>query len=699
MNKEQFNLYIKNIELIIISLTLFITPLLFLGVTLEPIVFPKQLFVTASTLILLLLFSIRSVIDGKITIKSSPFTVPFTLFGLAVLLSTFFSRNLFDSILSTIPFLGLILFYFLIVNSIEDNLSLKIAIFSLLGGGVLSVLISVLHYFKLYIFPFAFSQNQFFNTFGSPVQQIIYLLGILILSLGMVFHERKNWFSNINNLPYIICSALTFGGIAFLVYQIVTSQTQPPLLPFQYGFQISMASISQDSQRLLQSFLIGSGYGTFAVDFTRFKLPSYNDLSNYWNVVFSFSSSYLLEIVATVGILGFISYLFIFLKLIKGKNIASSGIFIAAVSVFILTFILPFSYTPLFLLFSLIALYVSHLYINSQEQVFNMSVSLVALKQGLLNFSSDEKLLGVEKVGNKILPILLLVMFTSLTLFIGIFGGKLLLSDMKFKSSLSQETLRQGSESYNLQRSALSEFPFRSDYHRVFSQLNLALATSILNNTPKGSSPSAQAQQTSLRLIQQSINSGRTAVSISPLTASNWQSLSGVYRTLINVGRNADQFAITSISQAIALDPSNPLLYIELGGIYYQLNQYEAAQNQFISSIRLKKDLPNAYYNLGHALQAKGDLQNAMTQYVTVRNLVKDNKQNLDKINAEIDQLNKKIGDLAKGKETTKVLGENASPQAGSDSQPLEISTPSAKLPERQPPISIPPPTATGSAR
>src|SRR6185436_12741599 len=107
--------------------------------------------------------------------------------------------------------------------------------------------------------------------------------------------------------------------------------------------------------------------------------------------------------------------------------------------------------------------------------------------------------------------------------------------------------------------------PYRSDYHRIFSQVNLALANSLAASVPAGSTPSQQVQQNIVALLQQSINSGRNAVTLAPLNSINWQNLSVIYRSLINVGQNADQFSLASVNQAIALDPYNPQLYIQAG--------------------------------------------------------------------------------------------------------------------------------------
>ena len=190
-------------------------------------------------------------------------------------------------------------------------------------------------------------------------------------------------------------------------------------------------------------------------------------------------------------------------------------------------------------------------------------------------------------------------------------------------------------------------------------------------------------------LLQKGITSGRNAAVVSPLTSVNWQNLGQTYRSLINVGQNAEQFSISSYNQAIALDPYNPNLYLQLGGIYYQLKLWDQAQGQFQIAINLKRDFANAYYNLGKALEQKGDLENALAAYNIVKQLSEKNKENLDQINKDIAAIEAQIG--SKKTET----GENIQPQGGQQT-PLTVNEqPPAALPTQNPPLKISPPPGT----
>jgi len=259
---------------------------------------------------------------------------------------------------------------------------------------------------------------------------------------------------------------------------------------------------------------------------------------------------------------------------------------------------------------------------------------------------------------------------------------------MKMADSLNQAKRNNGQTIYNLQRQALIDFPYRSDYYRIFSQVNLALANSLASSVPQGSNAPTSMQQTITQLLQQSIANGRTAIALAPMTSVNWENLSQVYRSLIGVGQNAGQFAVATLNQAILLDPQNPILRVELGGVYFQLQQYDAAQTQFQAAISLKPDFANAYYNLGHALEAKGDLRNAVSAYQASQSLTTnpDDKKRLD---AEMEVILKKIGTEVKpgGNPTTLSPSENQ--------PPLEVNSPTTQIPAQKQEVKISPPPAT----
>lgn len=699
MNKNENISYLETFSNVIISITVFLLPLFFLINTTDFFIIPKQLLIISSTALLLTIWAIKIIIERKIVVTANPFNLPIALFGMAVLVSAILSRNRFDSLIQAVPVIFVLLLFFSIVNNVRERRAFSFVLSFFVLGAAASSLISILYYFKFYFLPFAQIQSQTFNTFGSIVQSLIYLIPIFVLSILYIGQRLKfpklnlsspNLKADFGFFVQFMAFLSVLAGVLLIFYQILFSPNKPIVLPYIYGFQTSFASISQDAQRFIVSLVFGSGYGTFLVDFTRFKLPSFNLEQNIWNLSFAYSSSFLLELIATTGLLGALSFIFIIATMIK-SHVVRNPIFVALFTVFVLSLLLPFAYSSVALLFVLLAIYVAFLNIEGDKKVYEVTLSLIATKGGMLSFErTTEPLSPGSKIESPILPG---VAFIIIILFVGFFAFwtfKFANSDIKFAQSLREASLNNGQKTYQLESQSIAEFPWRSDYHRVFSQVNLALANSLGQSIQPNASPSAQTAQNIITLLQQSINSARNAITLSPLTSLNWQNLGQIYRSLINVGQNAESFAVASMNQAIALDPYNPQLYIQLGGIYYQLKQWDEAQNRFQIAINLKRDFANAYYNLGHVFESKGDLQNALSSYQIVRQLSAGNKDNLAKIEGEIKVLEAKIGETAKQAQGV---------QPETNQIPLSISGPSVQLPEQKPPIKIsPPPDGEASA-
>lgn len=204
-------------------------------------------------------------------------------------------------------------------------------------------------------------------------------------------------------------------------------------------------------------------------------------------------------------------------------------------------------------------------------------------------------------------------------IYAGYLGYKNYAGEYYMRQSLQAAAKNDGTMTYNMQRNALAVNPTRDNYHSTYAQTNLAIANSIASNAELTDTD----RQTIQNLIAQSIRSVRVATEVvGPLNPSNWETRALVYRSLINVAQNASDWAIGSYNSAIQLDPSNPRLRVELGGIYYSLGDYLSAANQFRQATALKSDYANAHFNFASALIQLKDLQNAMVSLDITKSLV-----------------------------------------------------------------------------
>lgn len=701
--------YIQNVSLFLLGIFLLFFPLVFTTISTNPIILPKMTLLAIVVFALLLLYATSTIIEKSVRIRRTTFDIPAILFIVFVFLSAIFSINRADALMGFVPFFFTGLLYFLIVNIAKDKNSLMFLTSTLIIGGVLSSILTILNFFKIYILPVASTHIQNFSTLGSMLDQTIYLVFILAIASYSTWRLAKSRWPEVKQELHLqessssipqpskeATKALVFGlsaliilmGTIATVYSLFTIE-KPLILPFETGFQTAFAEISLDTGRIAKGFLLGNGFGTYSVDFSRWKQAAFNQNQTLWSLTFFRSSSFVLELLATTGVLGLAAFIFILVKALKeAKRGIQNNMIFSLLAFFIISLLLPLGFVNQTFLFIILGLFAANQGLKKQEnnRFFDVELQIVALKKGLISIDAPTK-----SQKSLILPSILTVIIITMVGALGYFSVNYIISDITFQKSLVSASQNNGSLTYQQQTQAISQFPYRDGFYRVFSQTNLAIANALASQQQKETSPNALTQQQIITLIQQSINSARIATTLAPQTYLNWQNLSSVYRSLIGFGQNAEDFAITTAKQSIALDPNNPQQYISLGGIYYQLRQWDNAQNQFQIAVALKPDFANAYYNLGHALEQKGDLQNALLQYQLVKSLVANDKNSLDQITNEINALQNRI-------QTNPNATSNAN--VTTQQKALNIDTPPANLPPRTPPVKIPAPdVATQSSR
>jgi tetratricopeptide (TPR) repeat protein len=673
-NKEAV-VYLDNISLFLLGVLFFIYPIFTLNLTTEPYVLPKQALLIGLGIIIILLQSIKSLLEKSVKIRRTPFDLPLLIISVVFFASSLFSVNVMDSITGFIPFIFAVISYFLITNVVKNKSSLLFVKFSLVGGGTILSLISILNFFKIFVYPFDFAKIASFSPLGTLLDSSVYLLLVFLVGIieGIKIFKEKS--AKTDTIVFLTASIIILVGLFISIYQLIVQS--PIILPFETGFQTAFSAISQDTGRIVQSFFLGSGYNTYIVDFFRFKPPQFN-LTPIWMYSFYRSSSLILEILATVGVLGILSFIYLFYTIIKEKPL-----YVPLILGIIGIFFIPISFMNLSLFLVILGIFASTQGLRHLNKYFDLELEIVALKKGLISFESTEEKKPNKSAALSIISLIIALIFTG---FVGYYSYQYTYANISFQKSLVAAAKNNGTQTYQNQVNALKAFSLNDSYQRVFSQTNLALATNLANAVQKsGQKADTQTSQTIYTLIQQSINAARTATTISPKTSINWQNLSSIYRSLIGFGQNADQFAILSAQQAILLDPNDPQLYVNLGGIYYQLGLWDNAIQQFQAAINLKSDLANAYYNLGHSLEQKGDYKNALTQYQVVKSLVGNEKENLARTEEEIKALESK----------SNVQSEAANKQAATVKQDLQVATPTTQLPTQNPQVKIPAPQVT----
>jgi len=678
-------------------------PVIFTTITTNPMVLPKQALLGGVVTGLLVLQVVKMFAEKSVKLRRTSFDIPIFLLALFAFLSSLLAVNRADALIAFVPYFFAILGFFLIVNIAKDKNSLLFLMSSLIIGAVLLSIFAVLSFFKIYILPFPGTHAQTFTPLGSLLEQEIYLVLVFTISFYYVYRFLKSKAKKEALTPseytakspmssQELTKAISFGTASFVVLMgiIVTTYAlfkldKPLLLPIEAGFQTAFSEISLDSGRIAQGFLLGSGFGTYATDFSRWKQASFNQYPDLWNLAFFRSTNFTLELLATTGVLGLCAFIFLLIRALREVRVSPQNKMLVSIIVLLLiSIILPLNFTSQTLFFIILGLFAANqsLIGKAQNRFFDIELQIVTFRKGFIAMEAPH----ARNEKSLILPSVTGVIILVLVGIIGYFSISYVVSDLTFQKSLVSAAQNNGSLTYQLQAQAISTFQHRDGFYRVFSQTNLALANTLASQQPAGSTPNQATQQNITTLIQQSINAARAAATVAPQTYLNWQNLSSVYRGLIGFGQNAESFAIATAQQSINLDPNNPQEYIALGGIYYQMGQWDNAQSQFQIAISLKPDFPNSHYNLGHALEQKGDLQNALAQYQIVRSLVGNDKTSLGQIDKEIAALQDKVKTEANPTTNT--------------NQTLNINKPETQLPAQNPPVKIPAPNvATESSR
>lgn len=139
--------------------------------------------------------------------------------------------------------------------------------------------------------------------------------------------------------------------------------------------------------------------------------------------------------------------------------------------------------------------------------------------------------------------------------------------------------------------------------------------------------------------VQASIHDLKQAIMLTPDLSIAWFYLGRTYRDLIDIAEDSDKWAIESYKKAIELEPKYALAHMDLGGVYFRINEYRLAVQEFEDYIKLVPYDPNGYYNLGYTYRRMGKSDNANQAFHQALKLLKSNSDDYKKILKEINSL------------------------------------------------------------
>lgn len=552
--------------------------------------------------------------SSKATISLRPSTIGLGAITLASLASLLFiSPNKVEAILN--PF-GPATFLALTIMSLLAPLfwtehSSRRFLWSLFGAATILGLIAIYQFAGLgkRMFPgIPYLADPLWTPTGAPATTVtLFMLAIPFLVTGI--RESKTHKRDTHLGALILMTILTVAGLGLTLWHGIP-RIATTLLPLTTGWAIMLEILKAPVQALF-----GAGADNFLAAFSAGR-PAAVNTSPVWSIRFTANASLLLHLVTIYGLTGGAAAV-LFLRSFLSRQRRDALRISLALGLLALLLVPP-------------------------------NLALLVVLTGLLLTAEAHTQTGLVHIPHanthvrRGVGIVLLALGAA-----GLwYAGKSYRAELMFAKSLVAAGQNNGTQTYNLQIRAIQANPAISRYHSTFSQTNLAIATTLARSLGPDSEASEEAKlrdrELVSQLIQQAIREAKIAATLNPRNILAWENLARIYAQMIGVAQGADGWAVATFQQAIAIDPSNPVLPLELGGVYVQTAQYTQAITQFTRAVSLKPDYANAWFNLSNAYELAGDRKNAITAMEQTRNLVVKDSSDEKLVTGQLEELRNK---------------------------------------------------------
>jgi len=587
------NRTLETLEKYILFLTVFLVPLIILPIFPNPFGLPKLTVLAFGIGLAIIIKALQTLTRGSLEISIGSFDFPVILIGIAYALSAILrTPNKMEAFFlpgtATVILAGVLLY--LLINQLKetDKRSLGLVVFFssvILSLVSLSAIFGILA--KIPQLP-AYMKNSNFNLLGGTLPTSLFLASLLPLGIGLVLSEKET----IKKIFLAVSTAVVVLGLAVSIFNSLPGkEASPSLVDFATTWAVSVDALKE-------SPIWGTGPGNYLTAFNRFRPLAYNQ-TDLWALKFASGRSFFLTLLTEAGLLGAAGMILLLIAVYKKSQAKLADLFksfglLALLVLLVLLALFPAATTLVVLLFILLSLVT-----KTRKTTLNLTATPIPTPEtdGGKNASRFPAILVTIPL---IVAVLVFFFYTS----------RALAAEAKFKRALDALVANQGIQTYDLMREAINTNPFVDRYHASYSQVNLALANSIAQNEDLTDNNRATITQ----LIQQAIREAKAVVTLNPQRSGNWELLASTYRAIIPFAQGADQFAIQTYNQSIALDPINPNLRIALGGLHYALGDYDTAIRVFELATLAKPDHANAHYNLAVALREKGEIQRAVSR-------------------------------------------------------------------------------------
>ena len=362
------------------------------------------------------------------------------------------------------------------------------------------------------------------------------------------------------------------------------------------------SSWSVIQKTLEEDAVLGSGPATFIYDWLRYK-PSAINLSPFWAVRFSSGFGFWPSALAMTGILGLISFLFVFLSFIfygfkffvrPGEEKSDPALAIVSISALMLlvySFVYSLNFTLILFLFMFLGMFMAlisegGLVREKHISLFQNSgagfISALVIIFFLVATFSAFYLLGQKYAA---------AYYYGKSINLG-FGGNIPEAEQAFSRAI---TLDQ-----------------RDQYYRGVAEVGLNQMSLLLNRQDISPEDLRGRFQ---NLLSQTIQNAQTAVSLNPADSLNWVSLGQIYEAVVPFQiSGASEFAVAAYKEAGLRDPSNPEILLAQSRVAIAAKQIDRARSLLEEALRLKGNYTPAHLMLAQIEDSEGNIKEAISR-------------------------------------------------------------------------------------
>ncbi len=570
--------------------------LLYLFILILPIFPYSQIILTISILFSIVLIKIiKIILHKKLNFTTGSFDIPILLVAASYLISAFFvSPSKMDAFIypgtTTIIVSGTLLYF--MTNQIESN-SKRVLKYILFAGALLYSILVLLISTKVIPW-FSPLDNYLFPT--------LYITALIPIMISVFLTEKE--------FVYKFLIAVSFAISIFAMIVAIITSNKPKLLSFNISTTIATTVLKQN-------LFFGVGSSNYSYAFNKYRPYEFNQ-SDLWSIKFNQGSSFLISNLTETGIIG--SMILIALLAIY-INFAINKISIRKKIGLKIQDLLPLLTGFIFFV---------------ELIIFGCPPIIFFVLFIILGIVSESKRYD-HAMPTRIISLIIALPLFSIVLLAGYKIFNLTKAEYAYNVGLKYLADNKAKLSYDKFKESINLNSKVDRYHKAMSSVNFGIATAI--SQKQNINDSEKEQITGF--IKNSIDEAKAAVAINNKSSENWEFLGRTYHLIIPFTKGADQFAIESYKEAIALDPINPNLRIKLGEVYMIQKKYDLAIETFNLAILAKDNHPNAHYNLAIAYKENKEIEKAKTELKKTLSLIKeDNIKDYDMAKKELDSLN-----------------------------------------------------------